>query len=131
MSMYASTRYLRTCIRCGEPDSSYCLKDSNRSVDALSQDPAYQSCPCKVGRGHTLHHPHFATAFSNHTHDPWMGDCILDFHRGTVYLLWFQLSPGPTQVAYLQLPSLFEITVHLDFNCVELQYCASDRTLLV
>jgi len=41
--------------------------------------------------GHTLHHPHFTTTLSDHTHDPRMGDGILDFHRGTVDFLRCQL----------------------------------------
>ena len=40
INMYVNTKYFNTCIRCGEPDSSYCLKDSNRSVEAFSHDSA-------------------------------------------------------------------------------------------
>jgi hypothetical protein len=55
-----------------------------------------------------------------------MGDCILDFHRGTVDLLRRQLGLAISHLADLQLPRLFQIAVHLDFNCVEFQYyCVS------
>jgi hypothetical protein len=37
--------------------------------------------------GRTLHHPHLPTTFPDYAHDPRVGDCILDLHRGTVDFL--------------------------------------------
>jgi len=51
-----------------------------------------------------------------------MGNGILDFHRGTVDFLRCQLGLAMNQIADLQLPRLFQITVHLDLDCVKLQY---------
>jgi hypothetical protein len=72
--------------------------------------------------GRTLHHPHLPTTFSDYAHDPRMGDCILDFHRGTVDFLRCQLELAIRLLADLQFPRLFEITVHLDLDGIEFQY---------
>jgi hypothetical protein len=56
-----------------------------------------------------------------------MGDCILDLHRRAVDFLRCQLELAIRLLAIrlladLQFPRLFEITVHLDLDCVEFQY---------